>query len=231
MQECRKIYSDLWERTLPLMQQGQYETDPLILKPSDERRGLTLRVGLAPEIIEHTTHLLDPLKQRLPNQYYTPTSDLHVTLLTIISCNSDQTHDPQQEDAYGRLIEECLRNAPPPRIFFRGVTVSPSCLLLCGFPEDEGLKQLRNRLRERIKASGLPQSIDFRYPLKTAHATLMRFTKPNQDISGFLHFIRENRSRPLGNQRLSPIELVANDWCHTQDKTRLIQAFNWHCAD
>lgn len=225
MKNGEKIYNDLRDETFPLFESGKCEIDSSITDPADKRRGLTLRAMLSTEIISQVEEYSKNLKPLLPNQYFTPSSDLHLTVLTVVSCNAEFRYDPMTDDAYCKVIEESIKDIQPPQISFRGITASPSCLLLCGYPENDSLKLLRNRLRERFKTSQLPNSVDFRYPLKTAHATIMRFTENQGDISEFTQFIKANDNCSFGTQIIDEIEFVANDWCHKKNNTKIIRSF------
>lgn len=226
MKDAEQIYTDLWSKALHLFEAGQYETDSLINDPADMRRGLTLRAMLTPEVASEVEKYTEAIKALIPNQYFTPTPELHMTVLTVVSCNSDLRHRPEMDDLYCETIRECISDIPPPRIAFRGITASPSCLLLRGYPENERLEELRDRLREQFKASTLPSSVDFRYSLKTAHVTIMRFTEPQNDMAEFTRFIKETQNHPFGGQTIDQVELVINDWCHKKKNTKLIRTFN-----
>lgn len=225
MKDAENIYTELWEKTIPLFEQGNYEIDPLVDDPVDMRRGLTLRARLTGPVVSTIHEYAEELKALLPNQYFTPDSDLHLTLLTVMSCSRNFNHNPEMDDTYSALIAECVRDLPPLRITFRGITVSPSCLLVRGYPEDDRLQMLRNQLREQFKASSLPSTVDFRYPLKTAHVTIMRFIRAKNDLSRFIRFIKESQHHPFGTQTIDAVEFVANDWCHKNSNTRLIRSF------
>jgi len=225
MNEAENIYAELWEKSIPLLEQGSYEVDPLIGDPADTRRGLTLRSRLSPTVATNIQLYTEQLKARFPNPYYTAESDLHLTLLTVMSCSSGFQHPPEMDQAYSSLIAGCVRDMPAFRITFRGITVSPACLLVCGYPEDTHLQQLRDRLREQFLSSSLPGTVDLRYPRKTAHVTIMRFTEKGHDLSGFTRFIKQTRNHSFGTQSIDTAEFVANDWCHRQQNTRLIRSF------
>lgn len=219
------IYAELWKQTIPLFERGYYETDPLIDDPADVRRGLTLRAKLPETLVSAVEEYTEKLRILLPNQYFTPGSDLHLTLLTVISCSPDFHHNPEMNEVYCALIGECVRNLSPLRITFTGITASPSSLLLCGYPENTDLQTLRDRLRKQLHTSSLPNSADFRYPLITAHVTIMRFVRERSDISRFTRFIKESRNHPFGTYTIDEVEFVSNDWCHKKSNTCLIRSF------
>ena len=61
------------------------------------------------------------------------------------------------------------------RLTYKGVTASPSCLMIQGFMNHESLNITRNNLRKKLKNTTLQQSIDKRYSIQTAHSTVCRF--------------------------------------------------------
>ena len=223
MNEAEKIYAGLWSKTIPLFEQGHYETDPLVCDPTDMRRGLTLRARLTKEVVAKIEDFTTKVKGFLPNQYVTPPSDIHLTVLTVVSCSSDFHHNPDMDDAYCDVLAECLGSVSAPHIVFHGITASPSCLLLRGFPMNRCLGEMRTRLREKFKQSSLPSSVDARYPIQTAHVTIVRFVEQQADISGFTQFIKAHHDHPFGYQHVDRLEFVTNDWCHKQGNTKIIR--------
>lgn len=225
MNHAKIIYSDLWNKTRLLFQQDQHKTDPLIADASDMRRGLTVRARLSPDVISKVEAFTVALRSVAPDQYLTPASDLHLTILAVVGCHEGFSLKPALQKSYIEIISKCIQDIPPPRIQFSGVTASPSCILLQGYPENNHLAELRNRLREQFKASFLPHSMDKRYSIKTAHATIMRFQHPQKSLRDLTRFLSENRDRDFGIQALDEIELVCNDWYHRKSNTRVIAAF------
>jgi 2'-5' RNA ligase len=225
MKDAEKLYADMWRKSLHYFEEGRYEIDPIINDPNDMRRGLTLRAKLSPEILGEVEEYTKALKAFIPNQYFTPRSDLHLTVLTVVSCHSGFHHNPAMDDIYCEVISECMKDIPPPRITFRGLTASPSCLLLRGYPENNSLNELRDRLRVGLKKSGLPNSVDVRYFLKTAHATIMRFVVQNNAITEFTRFVKGSQKHTFGSQTIDQVEFVANDWCHKKTNTKVIRIF------
>jgi len=225
MDDVQTIYDDLWSTTFPLFQQGQYEIDPLINDPEDTRRGLTLRARLNPGIILKIEEFTQKLRSVVPDQYFIPASDLHLTVLAVINCQSGVQYDNDRAQSYIKAVSDCIEDLPAPRIEFTGITASPSCLLLQGYPENDSLERLRNRLRESFKTSDLPHSVDARYRIKTAHVTIMRFQKRQASLRGFAQFISAHKNHRIGIEEIQEVELVANDWYHKSDITKAIQVF------
>lgn len=226
MKQVKQIYDVLWSNSLPLFQQNRCETDPLIADPNDRRRGLTLRIRPNAYIISKIEQFTETLRTVAPNQYYPPTSDLHLTALTIVSCREGYCCDDDMGKAYADAIAECIRGLPPPHIEFHGITASPSCLLVQGFPQNDSLAALRKLLRERFKTSPLPNTIDSRYPARTAHITIMRFHESQDDLGGFVRFLTENIDYQFGIQEVDEMELVHNDWYHKKANTKIISTFS-----
>ncbi len=225
MRDAQAIYDDMWNKALPLFQRDQVEADPLIMDPYDARRGLTLRARPGRELVRKIEDFTRQLKPIIPDQYFIPASDLHLTILSIISCSVGVSRDEIPDPAYIKTIAECIGGLPFPRIKFRGITASPSCLLLRGYPENNRLTELRTRLRDAFRNSTLPSSIDARYAIRTAHITVMRFQTPQRFLAGFTQFITANKDHEFGILEIGEIELVSNDWYHKKENTRLLHTF------
>ena len=231
MKHAENIYDALWHKTLPLFQQDQHDTDPLLADPDDTRRGLTVRARLNPEVIANIEAFTADLRKLAPDQYFIPESDLHLTILAIVNCHAGFSLTAFPTESYVELLAKCIQGISPPRISFSGVTASSSCILLQGYPENHHLAELRNRLRARFKASSLPQTIDSRYPIETAHSTIMRFQKPQGSLCELTRFLAENRKRDFGMQDMDEMELVCNDWYHRKANTRVIASFPLNHAE
>jgi 2'-5' RNA ligase len=84
--------------------------------------------------------------------------------------------------------------------------------MIQGFPQQPVLDELRNNLRTAFKTSSLQQSIDKRYSLQTAHATVVRFTKPFTAKEEFTKVLENFKDYDFGTATISEMELVYNDW-------------------
>lgn len=78
---------------------------------------------------------------------------------------------------YVAIIKKSLIGIPETTINFQGITASPSAIMLQGFTNSNSLDDLRNSLRINFTNSGIEESIDKRYSINTAHATVARFRK------------------------------------------------------
>lgn len=223
--DLKTHYDSLWKQTLPKFKRAQFEFDPLINAAEDTRYGVTLLARPSDEVKQNILKPLDKIKSVAPNQYYYPDSDLHLTVLSIISCYAGFTLDEIDPLEYRDLISSAIDSVSPFRIQFKGLTASPSCILVQGFPENDQLNKLRNNLRNKFNQSKLQHSIDQRYKLQTAHMTVIRFKEPFKDSPKFVRTISDLRDHHFGSCLIKHLELVGNDWYQQEDKVKLISTF------
>jgi 2'-5' RNA ligase len=218
-------YTNLWEASLARFKHHDFEYDNLLDAPSDDRYGITLL--LRPEAVVKSAiqAFLKSLKAIEPDQYYYQNSDIHVTVMSIISCYTGFRIDQIDPQEYFRVIGQSLAGLEPFQIRFKGITASPSAIMLQGFPENDTLNQLRDRLRENFKNSELQQSLDKRYAIQTAHTTVVRLRKPLADPAPFIEKLKSSRETDFGTTTVSEVELVYNDWYQKQAKVEKLKSF------
>jgi hypothetical protein len=208
-----KIYDDLWRKALAGFAENRFAVDPhLDDKTRDTRRGLTVLGRLDDQLAAQIRDFLNEGRAIEPELYYYDRRDFHLTILSIITCRTG--FDPATLDraAYLDLIKKAAAAIGPIRILFKGVTASPACVMLQGFPLNDRLATLRGRLRGRFKASDLEHSIDQRYAIETAHSTVIRFNRAPRDRDRFIQYLRKYRDYEIGPAEISRIEFVHNDW-------------------
>lgn len=205
-------YDALWESTRMGFLNGVFQIDDMIDSPSDTRYGMTLILRVEEEVSKKVEEVVGELLEIEPDQYAYPASDLHVTVLSILSCSPGFRIDSIPKEEYIKIIDKVCKNLPPIDIHFRGLTASPAGILIQGFPDNEALNVLRDRLRSAFKSSGLKQTIDIRYTLQTAHMTVMRFRKPLRDVNTFVYAITQFRNVDFGRCEISDLTLVGNNW-------------------
>ena len=220
--EVKQVYADLWRQSISRIKTNQCETDLLIRRTDDSRRGLTTLFRPNYEISAAIECVLDKVKQLEPTQYFYPRSDLHLTILSIITCRENFQRNAERDAEYMEIISECAKNIRPPCIRFIGITASPSCLMIQGFPLDNNLRELRENLRNKFRRSNLPHSIDSRYPIKTAHLTVMRFQEPLIRAPEFVRLLEQHRTHEFGTQTMSTLEFVSNDWYLRNSLTQML---------
>jgi 2'-5' RNA ligase len=219
-------YNTLWQHAQQEFARGHFELDPYLAGTvPDTRRGITLLARPTAEVQSRIQEMLQVLKMAEPLQYYYPAHDLHLTLLSIISCSPGFEVSSIQVGNYNQLIREALHGIQPFTIHYKGITASPSCIMVQGFPEGEDLQELRERLREAFKGSGLYHTIDQRYAIQTAHSTVLRFQAPLQHPKAFLLKVEQLKEIDFGHFTVDPIELVFNDWYQRASNTQLLATF------
>ncbi|GAA4437891.1 hypothetical protein GCM10023188_32610 [Pontibacter saemangeumensis] len=211
-----KHYNGLWENALQQFKAGAFELDPFLSSGDDDRFGLTLLFRPDEAVKESIGAFLQELRQVEPAQYYYPSSDLHVTVMSVISCHAGFRLSHIDRAAYINVLRECLADIKSFRVDFRGITASPSCIMVQGFPASGQLNDLRDKLRESFRKSSLQQTMDSRYILRTAHITAARFKEPLHNPAAFLDRLQANRSHSFGSTEVHHIELVYNDWYQRQ---------------
>ncbi|GGG43064.1 2'-5' RNA ligase family protein [Hymenobacter glacieicola] len=187
--------------------------DQLLNAPEqDARRGLTLLARPPAGITTRIAAVLADLRRAEPDQYYYPAPDIHLTILSIISCYSGFSLALINSADYRELVGSILRGVGPFRIRYAGLTASAGSIMVQGFPEDDSLEELRNELRVGFRRSGLLQSIDQRYALRTAHSTVVRFTAPLRNPAHLVALLQQEQQTPIGSFEVDTLELVFNDW-------------------
>ena len=219
-------YNQLYKKSSKAILTEQYKLDPQINNPSDSRFGLTLLIRPSETIKANIQLFLEEIKAIESNQYYYPDSDIHITVMGIISCYEGFTLDQINIPEYIDLIEQSLVELDQIEIEFRGLTASPSAIMIQGFPTDESLNIFRNKLRESFKNSTLEQSIDSRYTIAAAHSTVMRFQEKLENTKQLIQVAEKFRDYNFGKFQVKKLELVYNDWYQRERNTIHLADFN-----
>lgn len=212
-------YNQLYIKSSEDILAGNYTIDSQINNASDSRFGITLLIRPNETIKTNIQTFFNELKAVDDTQYYYPDSDIHITVLSIISCHEGFTLDQISIQDYIEIIQRSLVGIDHIKIEFRGVTISPSAIMIQGFPTDESLSNLRNKLRENFKASTLQQSIDSRYEISTAHSTIMRFQEKLKNPEKLIAVTEKFRDYNFGEFTVEKLELVYNDWYQRKENT------------
>ena len=206
--------------------QGEAELDALLDAAQDDRRGITLLARPPGHITKNIEAILADFQLLEPGQYYYPPTDIHLTILSIISCYSGFTLDVIDPQAYCNAVGTIVQRTRSFPIKFAGLTASPGGIMVQGFPQGNGLQTLRNELRKFFQASGLPQSIDQRYSIQTAHSTVIRFREPLRDAAILLETLAKYQHYFIGTFTVDTLELVYNDWYQRQATTQLLARYS-----
>ncbi|QOG04418.1 2'-5' RNA ligase family protein [Flavobacterium sp. MDT1-60] len=212
-------YNRLYQKSSKAISEGNYIIENQINDVSDSRFGITLLIRPSDEIKAKIQLFLEELKEVDSTQYYYPNSDIHITVLSIISCYEGFTLDKIRIEEYIEIIQKSLIDVDKINIGFKGVTASPSAIMIQGFPTDESLNNLRDKLRENFKKSTLQQSIDSRYAIATAHSTVMRFQEKLRNPKELLEVVEKFRDFDFGEFEVDKLQLVCNDWYQRKSNT------------
>ncbi|AZI27798.1 mutarotase [Pedobacter sp. G11] len=204
-------YNKLYTTAAAKITAGNYEIDHLIDDEKDQRFGITLVIRPDQNTKMNIQRFLTEVKAIEPDQYYYQDSDIHITVMSIISCYAGFELSQIDIQDYIQLINQVLKKHKSFKIQFKGLTASPSCILIQGFLTDT-LNEIRDDLRLAFKNSALQQSIDKRYTIQTAHATIMRFRDKLRNPTRLLSLIEQYRGFDFGTFTVDQIELVYNDW-------------------
>ncbi|MFH4964568.1 mutarotase [Gaetbulibacter sp. M235] len=218
-------YSKLYNESINNISSGNYEIDDLIDSSLDKRFGITLLLRPSIEVKNEIQKFINQLKKVEPHQYYYPSSDIHITIMSIISCYDGFDISKIDLSKYTELIKNCLIKNKNITIQFKGLTASNSCIMLQGFMNDTTINDIREKLRTAFKNSDLEQSLDKRYAIQTAHSTIVRFRKKLENTNEFLKTVDQFKNHDFGSFQVKEFELVFNDWYQREENTKLLETF------
>lgn len=180
----QSIYDDMWQRFELALKRNEYELDPYLSDlENDTRRGITalayLNQGNRSTINEITRFQKEVLELE-PQQYYHPSNELRLTVLSVISCLPEFSVTEIDVNSYIDIFRSVLKNTGKIEIRYQGVSASPNCIVIQGFPISDTLERLRNELRTQLIEAGVRVTFDSRYKLVTAHSSIIRFKAPTQ---------------------------------------------------
>lgn len=222
----QEFYNQLYKNSIKAISTDHYEIDPWIDATDDDRFGLSLIIRPSSAVKSKINRFLKDLKEVEPHQYYYPSSDIHITVISVISCYSGLKRSTINTPEYAAIIEKCVKNLGPLTISFKGITASPSCIMIQGFVDNDHLDELRKRLRQSFKTSDLEQSMDERYLIQTAHATVFRFRQTLDQKEKFLEILETYRDYDFGTFKVSDLELTYNDWYHRIESVNKLHRFD-----
>lgn len=221
----RIFYDQLYQNTLKTLEGSNFSPDSDIDNPRDDRFGLTLLLRPSEVVKNKIQEMLEDFKQVSPEQFYYRNSDIHVTVLSIISCEAGFNLEQLDLGPYFRIIEKSLEKVKPFVLSFEGLTASPSTVMVQGFNPDGQLEEIRSQLRENFKSASVYTSIDKRYSIKTAHASVLRFRKEEKKKDALLDLMAHYRKQDFGYAEVSELEFVFNDWYQRAEKVKKLRRF------
>jgi 2'-5' RNA ligase len=225
-EDIQAIYDMLWNTSFEAVSRGGVEIDPYISNPaSDKRRGLTLRFRPSTDVMQAILRFLDGMRAIEPDQYFYTPENLHFTVLSLFTAIPDCQKEFDRLPAYEAAVRDALCDTPAFSLDLRGITVSRSAVMVCGFPRSGTLNAIRGRLRKNLINAGLSQGLDVRYTLTAAHTTVMRFSSPLREASRLSDFLAANRQREFGRLDVDVLELTRNDWYMSPPHTCILHRY------
>ena len=218
-------YNQLFTQSSKAILDNNYVIDTKIDAENDNRFGITLLIRPPESINNKIQSFLNELKNADPTQYYYPNSDMHITVLSIISCYDGFSLNQINPEAYISIIQENLAALQNLQINLSGITASNSTIMIQGFPSNGSLNLFRDLLRKAFQNTTLEKSIDSRYTLFTAHISVCRFRNPITNPEKLVSLLKKYRKADFGNFEVKEIELVHNDWYQKKEKTQLLHRF------
>ncbi|MFV5696326.1 2'-5' RNA ligase family protein [Flavobacterium sp. LB3P122] len=223
--DLKQHYTSLYNQSIEKIAADTYQIDNQIDSLSDNRFGISLLIRPDSHTKKNIQGFLDELKQIDPELYYYPSSDIHITVLSIISCYDGFDLATISIPDYAAVIEKSLVEIKDIAINFKGITASPSAIMLQGFTNSNSLDDLRNNLRKNFTNSGLEESIDKRYSINTAHATVARFRKKISNKDKWIEILEKYRNFDFGNFKVDKYNLVYNDWYQRKQFVKELHEF------
>ncbi len=218
-------YNNLYQNSIDKIKAEGCKTDPSIKSTTDNRFGITLLIRPPILIKERIDIFLNELKNIDDQQYYYPLSDIHITIMSIISCADGFELKNISIPDYIQIVEESIQDVGKFSIKFNGITASTSTIMIQGF-YGEILNTLRNNLRINFQESNLEQTIDKRYPIKTGHSTVVRFQNKLEEQSNYLNVLEKYKDFDFGEFDVNRVELVFNDWYQRKELVKTLSYFD-----
>jgi len=218
-------YNNLYENSIDEIRTEGCKTDSLIKSPTDNRFGITLLIRPPLLVKKRIDIFLKELKNIDNQQYYYPLSDIHITVMSIISCADGFDLKNISIPNYIRIIENSIQDVGKFRIKFKGITASTSTIMIQGF-YGEILNTLRNNLRINFQRSHLEQTIDKRYSIKTGHSTVVRFQNKLEQENNYLEALEKYKDFDFGEFEVNRVELVFNDWYQRKEHVTILSYFD-----
>jgi 2'-5' RNA ligase len=221
-----EIYQQLWAEAVAAFERGAPRIDPNLSDPANDlRRGVTLAFRPSAVVRTNVENFLDQLAGIAPGQYLYRPEELHVTVLSIISGTEFWRKEIRTLAACRPIIAEVLSRQNSFRVSFRGVTASPSAVMIQGFPLANGLEKMREELRAAFARNGFGGQLDRRYKINSAHMTVMRFQRTDADWTKLANFLAVNRETDFGEMEVSRIQLIWGDWYASANVARTLQEY------
>jgi 2'-5' RNA ligase len=220
-------YQHIWDGAFDQVRHGQITIDPLLAqRKADQRRCLTVLVRPSGSVQAAIATLFAELRGIEPEQYYYAAEELHVTVLSLFTATLDHARLLARYEEYLAAVQAALAQGQTFEIEFTGITLSREAILIQGFPDSLALQELREALRQELRARGLVEGLDGRYLLQTAHITAVRFREPLRQPLIFGQILEKYRNYKFGQTAVKELQLVRNDWYMSQRSVEVLQRYS-----
>jgi 2'-5' RNA ligase len=208
------LYTQIHSEGIKALRSGTEAIDPYLQQQSDDqRRGMALIVNLDGLISKGYNLLVNDLKAVEPGQYYYPQTDIHMTVLDLISASPQFSMNEIMLNKVIEIIHSSVNHVAAFEIEFHGIILSNGAILIKGYYH-EGLSEIRNNIRRFAALSGF--DLKERYQSISAHVTIARFKAQVENCEGFIQKIEDYRDFQVGVVRVNQMELVIHDWYNSQ---------------
>jgi 2'-5' RNA ligase len=158
----------------------------------DGRYGVNIVARPPESVVALIRDFQSGLRRVDPRQYFYPASDLHLTILEIRHGHSRPIDAPVVA-RIASAVRKASAEMPAPqladgRVGFDGATVT-----LHGFPGDERLQRLRERMIRALEEARIP--FEPRYRRDTAHVTFVRYLEEVSDPAAWARHLRDFQER------------------------------------
>lgn len=218
-------YDTLWIQSKNKILNNKYQIDDYLNSTNDTRRGITLLARIELKVLYEIIKFIEKCKTLEPDQYYYRSSDIHITILSIINCYENFNLDLINYHDHLEIIKKALIGIKKFNIEFKGVTASDSCIMIRGFPLNNDINLIRDNLRKYFKFSKLITSIDKRYQIKAAHSTIIRFKNNLKNPIKLIELIEKYNNYDFGISNIKELEFVFNDWYLKNENNKTLYTF------
>lgn len=210
LKELEALYSKINSEGREAIQNSQEKIDLFLNNLEQDRRfGLTLLIKIPKKITGSFRRIEEEIQKVEPEQYFYPETDLHLTVVDLVSASAGFKKDETLIGKSIQLMENAVKRVRPFTIRFQGIITSNAAVLVKGFYRD-GLPDLRHQMRKIAHEEGI--NLQERYQSISAHSTMVRFKSAFQNRREFLTVVQNFHDLEIGTVLVNELELVIHDW-------------------
>lgn len=222
------VYEKLCLDSICNNKQDCFEIDLSVVADENEWVGLSLIAKIPSEIAIKFSTVTDESMRLYEDQFYYDKTDLHITILEIITCDRKLILTDEDINKYIAVIDKLVTKSGSLIFEFKGIITTKSCVVAKGYSIDNTLNDLREKLRTEFKNQILLNTIDNRYVALAAHCTLVRFKNKFKISNEYLNWMEKINDYYLGKCTISELELRIGNWSLTKEKSVCINKFHLH---